>query len=100
MQFIVIAYDDSDEKALARRLAVREEHLKSAEQMFKEGKWLYAVGILDDEGKMIGSMIVCDFPSRDELEEQWLKNEPYVIGNVWKEIKIYRAQIAPFCASR
>jgi uncharacterized protein YciI len=67
--------------------------------MFDNGKWLYAAGILSDDGKMIGSMIVCHFASRDELEE-WLKVEPYVVGNVWKEIKINHAQVAPFCVNR
>ena len=100
MQFIVIAYDDTDEGALERRLAVRDAHLKSAKEMFDSGKWLYAVGILNEDGKMIGSMIVCDFPSRDELEEQWLKNEPYIIGKVWKIVEVNRAHVAPFCVNK
>ena len=100
MQFIVIAYDGADEGALERRLAVRDAHLKSAKEMFDNGKWLYAVGILNEDGKMIGSMIVCDFPSRDELEEQWLKNEPYMIGKVWKKVEVNRAHVAPFCANK
>jgi len=54
--------------------------------------------ILIGTGKMIGLMMVCDFPSRAELEKQWLKNEPYIVGNVWKKIEINRAQIAPFCS--
>lgn len=99
MQFIVIAYDGTDEGALERRLAVREAHLKSAKEMFDSGKWLYAAGILEDDGKMIGSMIVCEFPSRDELEQQWLREEPYVVGNVWKQINVNRAQVAPFCVN-
>ena len=98
MQFIVIAYDGTDEGALDRRLAAREAHLQQAKEMFDTGKWLYAVGILNDDGRMIGSMIVCDFPSKYDLEEQWLSNEPYVIGNVWKEIEVNRAQVAPFLA--
>jgi uncharacterized protein YciI len=48
---------------------------------------------------MIGSMIVCDFPSREELEE-WLKEEPYVVGNVWKKINVNRAQVAPLCVNK
>lgn len=96
MQFIVVAYDDTDAGALERRLAAREAHLESAKEMFDSGKWLYAAGILSDDGKMIGSMIICEFPSRKELE-QWLKEEPYVTGNVWKTIDIKRAQVAPFC---
>jgi uncharacterized protein YciI len=100
MQFIVIAYDGHDQEALGRRLAAREAHLKSAKEMFENGKWLYAVGILNDDGKPIGSMIVCDFASRDELEQQWLMVEPYVLANVWKEIKVNRAQAAPFIAGQ
>jgi uncharacterized protein YciI len=96
VQFIVVAYDDTDASALERRLAAREVHLESAKEMFDSGKWLYAAGILNDDGKMIGSMIICEFPSRKELE-QWLKEEPYVTGNVWKTIDIKRAQVAPFC---
>jgi uncharacterized protein YciI len=99
MQFIVIAYDGTDGGALERRLAVREAHLESAKKMFDSSKWLYAAGILSDDAKMIGSMIICDFPSRDELE-QWLKVEPYVVGDVWKQINVNRAQVAPFCANK
>jgi len=97
MQFIVIAYDGKDEKALERRMAVRERHLSGAKKMFDEGNLLYASGILDDGGKMIGSMMIFDFESRAELEEKWLKDEPYVKGNVWAEIDIKRAGVAPFC---
>ncbi|MBU1700389.1 MAG: hypothetical protein KJ970_08580 [Candidatus Eisenbacteria bacterium] len=96
MQFIVIAYDGTDDQALERRLASREIHLEQAKEMFKSGKWLYAAGILDDGGKMVGSMIICDFPSRAELQEEWLNHEPYVIGDVWDRIEINRAQVPPF----
>lgn len=94
MQFIVIAYDGTDEKAFERRMAVRENHLKYAQEMFDAGKWLYATAILDDNDKMIGSMIVCDYASREELHEKWLKNEVYVKAEVWKEITIHRAKVA------
>jgi hypothetical protein len=45
-------------------------------------------------------MIVCDFLSREELQEQWLKHEPYIHGNVWKKIEVNRAQVAPFCIKK
>jgi len=61
MQFIVTAYDGTDEGAIARRMAAREEHLRLGKEMHDTGKWLYAAGILNDEGQMIGSMIVCEF---------------------------------------
>jgi uncharacterized protein YciI len=100
MQFVVIAYDGTDEAALERRLAVREAHLALAKEMFDAGRWLYACGILDDNGQMIGSMIVCDFASRDEMEQHWLKQEPYILGNVWQTINIHRAQVPPFLTNR
>jgi len=100
MQFIVLGYDGTDDKALDRRLAARESHLKLAQEMYGAGKWLYAAAILGDEGTMVGSLIVCDFPSRQDLEDQWLKREPYVIGRVWHRIEINRGQVAPFCAKR
>ncbi len=100
MQFIVIAYDETDDKALERRMAARDEHLKRAMELYESGKWLYAVGILNEEGKMIGSMIVCDFSSRDEMQKHWLNDEAYIKGNVWKSVDIRRAQVAPFCMKK
>ena len=94
MHFIVIAYDGADTKALERRKAVREDHMRIVKEMFDSGKWLYAVGILNDDNVPVGSMVVCDFPSRKDLEEQWLKREPYVLGNVWQKIEINKAEVA------
>ncbi|MDP4126245.1 MAG: YciI family protein [Bacillota bacterium] len=94
MQYIVTAYDGTDEKALERRLAVREEHLKSVERRFKAREHLYGGAILDDVGKMIGSMMVVDYNSREELDN-WLKVEPYVVGDVWQKIDIQSCKIAP-----
>ena len=92
---MVLAYDGRDEGALERRLAAREEHLNLAREMAANGTWLMGTAILDDEGRMIGSMIICDYPSRADLDA-WLENEPYVLGEVWQKIKIERAQVAPF----
>lgn len=100
MQFMVIGHDGTDADALARRMAVREAHLKSGKELYDAGKWLYAAGILNDAGTMVGSMIVCDFPSREEIERQWLKKEPYITGRVWQKIEIHRVQVAPFAAAK
>lgn len=98
MQFIVMGYDGTDENALERRMAARKDHLEMAEKLYAAGRWLYASAILDDAGKMVGSMIVCDFESREDLESQWLNNEAYILGKVWVNVDITRAQVAPFCA--
>lgn len=93
MQYIVSGYDGTDEKAIDRRLAVRDEHLKSVERRFKAGEHLYGAAILNDAGKMVGSMMVVNYPSREDLD-RWLKDEPYVVGGVWQEIKIQPCKVA------
>ncbi len=100
MHFVVIAYDGADEKALERRMAVRPEHLKQAEKWHENGQWLYACGILNDKNDLIGSMIVCEFASLEEMQREWLDHEPYVLGKVWERIDIHRAQIPPFYLRR
>jgi uncharacterized protein YciI len=91
MQFLLLAYDGTDPEALQRRLNVREEHLKRISLLKSSGEFLFGGAILDDNGKMIGSMIVYDFPDRQSLEER-LKDEPYLTGKVWEktEIKPFR----------
>lgn len=97
MQFIVLAYDGKDEGAADRRLAVREEHLKAGEELFVKGIILYASVILNEQGKMIGSMVLCEFDSLDDLKKNWLDKEPYVTGNVWQKIEIKQTRVASFC---
>ena len=91
MQFLLLAYDGTDPEALQRRLKVREEHLKRISLLKKSGEFLLGGAILDNNGKMIGSMIVYDFPDLQSLEER-LKDEPYLTGKVWEktEIKPFR----------
>jgi uncharacterized protein len=92
MQFIITAYDGTDEKALERRLQAREEHLKGVERRCKEGEHLYAAAILDEDEKMIGSMMMVEYPSRKELD-QYLKEEPYVTGKVWEKIEVQHCKV-------
>ena len=88
MQFMIIAYDGKDSEAVMRRKKVREQHLEDVRKAKREGKHLYGAAILDEENNMIGSMMIVDYPSKEILEEEWLRNEPYVTGDVWKEIEI------------
>jgi uncharacterized protein len=87
MQFLLLAYDGNDPEALERRLKVREEHLEKISKLKKNGEFLFGGAILDEEGKMIGSMIVYDFPDRQSLDER-LKEDPYFTNGVWKKIEI------------
>ena len=83
MQFIITAYDG--ENMLEKRMAVRPRHL---EGMAKLGKHIVcAGGLLDDEGKPSGSVLVLDFEDRAALDE-YLRNEPYVAEQVWEKIEV------------
>ena len=92
MQFLVIGKDGKDEKAMERRMAVREAHLKLGDEMEASGERWYGCVMLNNDGKMIGSMAVLDFPSEKELKK-YLKLEPYVVGKVWKTIEVYKCNV-------
>ncbi len=93
MQFILIAYDGDDPEALDRRMKVRQNHLDKIEVLKKAGEFILGGAILDDSGKMIGSMILYEFPDRKSLDER-LKDEPYITGNVWKKFEIRPFRLA------
>ena len=82
MQFVIKAF--AGEGMLNRRMEVRPRHFEGMERM-KEHT-LCAGGLLDDDGKMIGSLLVMEFPSRKELDE-YLANEPYVVEGVWQKVE-------------
>jgi uncharacterized protein YciI len=94
MQFLLIAHDGTDPDALARRMKVRNEHLRRIDGLKKDGEFLFGGAILDESGKMTGSMIVYEFPDRQALEEM-LKNEPYFTEGVWE-----KTEIRPFRAAK
>ncbi len=95
MQFVVIGHDGKDDKAIERRLAAREAHLATFKENHAKGVLLYAVALLDDQGKMNGSVIVCDFASEEALKKEWLDTEPYVLGKVWESVEIRKGMVPP-----
>jgi uncharacterized protein len=94
MQFLVTAYDGTDEKAIERRLAARDEHIRFTEKMAAEGRHLYAAAIMSEEENMIGSVLIVDFPSNEDVYN-WLKVEPYVTQQVWEKIDIQPCKVGP-----
>jgi len=48
--------------------------------------------ILDNNGKMVGSMPILDFPKEVELQK-YLKKEPYVVGKVWQIIEVSKCNV-------
>ena len=93
MQFLLTAFDGTDEKALDRRMKVREEHLRNIAELKKKGEFLFGGAILDNDGKMTGSMIVYDYPDRASLDRS-LKGEVYFTGGVWQKVEIRPFRLA------
>lgn len=94
MQFMLIGRDGTDEGALSRRLAVRDAHIALGDKLVAEGRMLFGTALLGEDGNMIGSMLVLDYPSRAELD-QWLAVEPYATSGVWEEITISPVRVGP-----
>jgi uncharacterized protein YciI len=94
MQFVVTALDYTDTDALNRRMANREQHLAGVKKLIAEGRFLSGGAILDDAGKMIGSTLHMDFPTRAELDAQ-LRQDPYVSGKVWEQIEVRQVKLVP-----
>lgn len=83
MQFVVTAYDG--ENMLEKRMAVRPRHLEGMKQLGKH--IVCAGGILDEEGKPKGSVLVMEFEDRAALDD-YINNEPYVLEHVWENITV------------
>ena len=83
MQFIITAHDG--ENMLEKRLTIRPRHL---EGMAKLGKHIItAGGLLDEEGKPKGSVLVLEFDKREDLDD-YIASEPYVLEHVWETVEI------------
>ena len=87
MQFLITAYDGTDADAPGRRSAARPAHIDGAKDLLEGGHVLIGGAILNDNDEMIGSSLVVEFDSREQLD-QWLNNDPYVLENVWQDITV------------
>ncbi len=90
-QYLVTAYDYTDEDAFDRRMNIRPRHLDGAVALKADGNYIAGGAILDDQGKMIGSMMVLQFETEQELQA-WQRHEPYITEGIWEtfEIKPFR----------
>lgn len=86
-QYLVTGYDYTDEGALDRRLAVRQHHLDNVKKYKESGNYIIGAAILDDTDKMIGSVMMLQFDSEEELEA-WKKSEPYISQKVFESVDV------------
>ena len=88
MQFIIKAYDGPG--MLEKRMEVRPRHLEGMNRLGKA--IICAGGLLDEQGKMKGSVLVTEFEDRAALDA-YLANEPYVVEHVWEKIEVERLNV-------
>jgi uncharacterized protein YciI len=87
MQFLVIARDGTDESALERRRQTRPAHLEGIGPLVDAGSVLVGGAILSEAGDMVGSMLLVEFPTREDVHA-WLARDPYVTDGVWQEVEV------------
>ena len=92
MQFAIIAKDGTDTEALKRRLKVRDAHIRNTDENMDH--MVMAAATLNNEGDMNGSIMIVEFPSRQDLDD-WLNTEPYVTGDVWRDITVLPCKVGP-----
>lgn len=90
MQFTIIGLDGTDKEAPSRRQKMRQAHIDMGKELRQSGNMWYGAALFHDDGSMKGSMILVDFVNEAELQD-WLDKEPYVIGDVWKDITIHKS---------
>lgn len=88
MQFVIKALDGAG--MLEKRMEVRPRHLEGMKKL--NDHIICAGGLLDEEGKMKGSLLVMEFESREEVD-QYLAQEPYVLEHVWEKIEVERLNV-------
>ena len=92
MQFLIVATDGTDSDAPARRLRARDEHRALIQKLRDSGNVKAGGHTLNDDEQIVGSAVIVEFPSREELAA-YLKAEPYAVQGVWQEIKITRINL-------
>jgi len=91
-QTLVIGLDGTDAGALERRMAARPAHIALGDELVARSEMLFAAAILNDDGKMAGSVLIMDFETRGDLDA-WMMREPYVTGKVWETIEVHPCRV-------
>ncbi|MBC7400244.1 MAG: hypothetical protein H7289_09885 [Mucilaginibacter sp.] len=92
-QYLITAYDYTDEGAFERRMGVRPHHLDGAKDLKAKGNYVIGGAMLNEEGKMIGSTMVLQFENEEELEA-WKQGEPYITQKIWESVDIKPFKVA------
>jgi uncharacterized protein YciI len=99
MQFLVLAYDNTDADAPARRQAHRPAHIDNINKAKADGHLIVGGAMLNDAGAMIGSALILDFADHAALDA-WLRADPFSVERVWDRFEItpYRVAVTGYAA--
>lgn len=92
-QYLITAYDHTDEGALDRRMAVRPHHLDNLKELKANNNYVVGGAMLNDEGKMIGSVMILQFETEEELDA-WKRSDPYITQNIWETFDVKPFKVA------
>jgi uncharacterized protein len=94
VHFLVLAWD-VQEGGDTRRDAARPAHAQSIRQLWEEGRVVLGAGILDDDGAVRGSLVIVDYPTREEVDS-YLATEPFVTEGVWGRVEVHPLRLPDF----
>lgn len=92
-QYLISALDFTDGKALERRIHTRPLHLETARKLKASNNFIAGGAILNDAGDMIGSSLIVQFETDQQLSG-WLAIEPYLLFKVWEKVDIKPFKVA------
>lgn len=92
-QYLVTAYDYTHEGAVQHRIDVRPHHIDALKEMKAKGNYIKGGAILNDEGDMIGTVMMLQFDNDEELQA-WQQAEPYITQKVWETVDIKPFRVA------
>ncbi|MBK0380971.1 YciI family protein [Mucilaginibacter segetis] len=92
-QYLITAYDHTDDEALKRRMDVRPHHLDGVRVLKENGNFIMGGAMLNDNGDMVGSVMIMQFENEEELKA-WQQSEPYITQRVWDTVDIKPFKVA------
>jgi uncharacterized protein YciI len=72
---------------------VRPHHLDGAKELKESGNFILGGAILNDEGKMVGSVMILQFETEEQLET-WKQTEPYIVQKIWETYDVKPFKVA------
>jgi hypothetical protein len=92
-QYLITAFDFTDETGLERRMAARPSHFEMARRLKATNNFIVGGAILNEAGMMIGSSLIVQFEADQQLSA-WLAEEPYMLSKVWERVDIKPFKVA------